>query len=266
MWITSFSARASTKRDCSIGFEPFPGQDDVHGLRLLLRGEDLEHGVLVQFSVPAQLLHPLYLGHGGRRLFAVDGLHKQFLFVFGEIRDLIGGGEGDFLLVHHPQERGNEIVQLDGVSDRIAADAALRPDQVVAPELRRIVRRSEVRALPLPFDRFQTELVRFCPFAREDFFPLRVGVHHLNDGFVVVQLPDDAGHFVKPGEFAGVFAAVSGDDFISAVSGPDNRRGEDAAALDALGEDPHGLVVSDGVGGKRRGTEIFQGNPGDGFG
>ena len=122
---------------------------------------------------------------------------------------------------------------------------------VVAPELRRIVRRSEVRALPLPFDRFQTELVRFCPFAREDLFPLCVRVHHLNDGFIVVQIPDDAGHFVKPGELAGVFAAVSGDDFISAVSGPDNRRGEDSAGSDAFSEDPHGLVVSDGVGGKR---------------
>ena len=53
---------------------------------------------------------------------------------------------------------------------------------------------------------------------------------------------------------------------VSAVSGPDNHRGENSAGPDALGEDPHGLVVSDGVGGKRRGTEIFQGNPGDGFG
>ena len=80
---------------------------------------------------------------------------------------------------------------------------------------------------------------------REDFFPLCVGVHHLNDGFVVVQLPDDAGHFAKSGEFAGVFAAVSGDDFISAVSGvsvtnpsPARRMSECSSQSQSYGSPP----------------------------
>ena len=61
----------------------------------------------------AVLFEPLGLGEGGGGLFTVHCIQQVYLFLFFEERQLIGWIKGDFLLVYHVQQFGNQLGEAD---------------------------------------------------------------------------------------------------------------------------------------------------------
>ena len=59
------------------------------------------------------LFQPLGLGEGGGGLLAVHRVQQVHLFLFFEEGQLIGRVEGNFLLVHHVQQFGDQLSQAD---------------------------------------------------------------------------------------------------------------------------------------------------------
>ena len=118
------------------------GNADAVILRLFLLHHNLQHGIVVQLAGLRELFHPLCLWQWGRGLFAVDGIHQQALLILRERGDLIGRGEGDFLIVHHLHQLRHKVGQSHVVTDGIAAHAHLSADFIIAAQLRRNFRRS----------------------------------------------------------------------------------------------------------------------------
>ena len=73
----------------------------------------------------AVLFQPLGLGEGGGGLLAVHRVQKLCLFLFFEERQLIGRVEGDFLLIHHVQQFGDELSEADVAGNLVTALAYL---------------------------------------------------------------------------------------------------------------------------------------------
>ena len=70
------------------------------------------------------LFQPLGLGEGGCGLLAVHRVQQVHLFLFFEERQLIGRVEGNFLLVHHVQQFGDEFGETDVTLNLSAADTS----------------------------------------------------------------------------------------------------------------------------------------------
>ena len=49
---------------------------------------------------------------------------------------------------------------------------------------------------------FQLHLVRLCPFARQDVFPLEIGIHHDDNRFVIVQVSHNHRYLIHSGQLA----------------------------------------------------------------
>ena len=112
----------------------------------------------------------------------------------------------------------------------------------------------------------QFHLVGFCPLAGQDVLPLEVGVHHHDDGGVIVQFPDNDGDGVQPCQFCGVVAAVAGDDLIPAVLVRAHDEGIGNAHLpDALYGLRHSIVIQHLEGMPFKGVQLGEGHPLDGL-
>jgi len=74
---------------------------------------------------------------------------------------------------------------------------------------------------------------------------LTVGIHHQNNGGVIIHIPHNARHGVHSGAPAGVAAAVSGYNFITAVpSWANDGGGHYAIFLDAVHHLVHFLIIA----------------------
>ena len=87
-------------------------------------------------------------------------------------------------------------------------------------------------------------LVCLGAFRGQDVFALKVAVHHDDGCGIPVHVSDDGRHGSQLCQFTGVFATVSGDDFISTFfPWTDNRGDEYAIRLDAFCGFPHGIII-----------------------
>ena len=76
-------------------------------------------------SLLAELFQPLGLGEGGGGLLAVHRVQQVHLFLFFEEGQLIGRVEGNFLLVHHVQQFGDQLGEADVTGNLVTALAYL---------------------------------------------------------------------------------------------------------------------------------------------
>ncbi len=223
-------------------------QDNFIDLRLFFLRHDAQHGVLIQLPGLTEFFHPLGLGQRWSSLFTVDRLHQKRLFIWFKSRDLIGGGHGDFPIVHHLLKFRDQLCECDVIADSIAAYTHLRTNLIIATEIRRNFRRifSMLYCGPSgpPLDSIQFHLIGFSPLAGKNIFPLEVTVHHENNSGVPVQIPDNYRHGVQSCQFAGVFAPVSGHQLIAAaLAGAGDGGHENAVFLDALHGFLHRIII-----------------------
>ena len=74
---------------------------------------------------------------------------------------------------------------------------------------------------------------------------LAVGIHHQNNGSVIVHIPHNAGHGVHSGAPAGVAAAMPGYNFISAIPARANDGGRHHAIFfDAVHHLVHFFIIA----------------------
>lgn len=59
------------------------------------------------------------------------------------------------------------------------------------------------------FHRFQLHFERKGAFAGQDIFALEVGIHHQDDGGIVVEFSDDDRHGFQTSQLSGMASAVS---------------------------------------------------------
>ena len=131
------------------------------------------------------------------------------------------------------------------VANGVTAHTGILTNFIIAAELRRNFRRSQIRPCALPLDGLHLHLVGFGAFGGENVLSLEVAVHHDDGGSVPVNVADNDGHGGQPRQLTGVFAAVTCDQFIAAVlPWPRQRGDEDAVLLDAFGGFLHGRILS----------------------
>ena len=99
------------------------------------------------------------------------------------------------------------------------------------------------RSTSLPPHGVQLHFVGKRLFRGQNALTLEIAVHHDNDGFIVGQLPDDAGHRGQFRQLRRKLAAVAGHHLITAVRhGPHQHGRENTALPDALHHLLHFLV------------------------
>ena len=89
------------------------GEGDLVQVAFLFLPHDDPHHVEGQVALLAVFFQPLGLGERRRSLLAVHCVQQIHLFLFFEERQLIGGVEGDFLLIHHVQQFGDQLGEAD---------------------------------------------------------------------------------------------------------------------------------------------------------
>ena len=95
----------------------------------------------------------------------------------------------------------------------------------------------------MPFHGFQLHLIGKRLFGWQYLFPLKVAVHHDDDGLIVCQLPDDTGHSRQARQLCRPLAPVAGHHLITAVRhGPDQGGDQDAVLLYTVCQFQHTLV------------------------
>ena len=88
-------------------------QGDSLLFAFLFLPQNSPHHVGGQAPLLAELLQALGLGEGWRGLFAGHHIQELFLFLSREEGQLIGRIQGDFLLVHHIQQGGDQLGEAD---------------------------------------------------------------------------------------------------------------------------------------------------------
>ena len=130
------------------------------------------------------------------------------------------------------------------VANGVTAHTGILTNFIIAAELRRNFRRSQIRPCALPLDGLHLHLVGFGAFGGENVLTLKVAVHHDDGGSVPVNVADNDRHGGQSCQLAGVFAAVACDQFIAAVlPWPRQRGDEDAVLLDAFSGFLHGRIL-----------------------
>ena len=95
----------------------------------------------------------------------------------------------------------------------------------------------------LPFHRVQLHLIGKRLLRGQDLLPLQVGIHHDDRGFIVGELPHNAGDFRKPRQIRRRFPAVPGHHLIAALRlGSYQGRNQNAVLLHAFRHFLHGCV------------------------
>ena len=197
----------------------------------------------------AVFFQPLGLGERRRSLLAVHCVQQIHLFLFFEERQLIGGVEGDFLLIHHVQQFGDQLGEADITKNLVFTLADLF-SQYLARLLPKIVPNLGTiffgRSASLSLHSFQLHLVGKSPFTGEQAFPLQIAVNHDDGGLVIVQIPHNDRHGFLARQLTGPVTPVPCHQLIAAVrvrSG--NGRNQYAILPDAVGGLHHGLIVLD---------------------
>ena len=76
-------------------------------------------------------------------------------------------------------------------------------------------------------------------------FPLDIGIHHVDDGLVVINIPHLHLDFIQPCKLRCMKAPVSRDDFIAALgAGAHGQVGKYAVFLDAVHQFLHIFIVT----------------------
>ena len=76
-------------------------------------------------------------------------------------------------------------------------------------------------------------------------FPLDIGIHHVNDSLVVINIPHLHFDFVQPCKLRCMEAPVPGDDFIATLGAGAHRQiGKYAVFLDAVHQLLHIFIVT----------------------
>ena len=129
-----------------------------------------------------------------------------------------------------------QLRQGDVVADGISAHTGILTNFIIAAELPRNFRRSQIRPCALSLDGLHLHLVGFGAFGWKNILALEVAVHHDDGGSVPVNVTDNNRHGGQSCQLAGVFASVACDQLITAVlPWPCHRGDEDAVFLDAFG-------------------------------
>ena len=92
------------------------------------------------------------------------------------------------------------------------------------------------------FYRFQLHLERKGSFAGQNVFALQVGIHHQDNGSIIVKLTDDNRRGFHPSQLSGV--ASAGYNLIFTIRhGTGNKRKQNTVFADALHRVHHGFIV-----------------------
>ena len=116
--------------------------------------------------------------------------------------------------------------------------------------------------MALVLQSLQFHLVGFGSLAGQDVLPLEVGVHHHDNGGVIVQFPDNDRDGIQSRQFRGMMAPVAGDDLIPAVWVRAHDEGISYTHLpDALHRLRHGVIVQHFEGMPLKGVQFGEGEP-----
>ena len=101
------------------------------------------------------------------------------------------------------------------------------------------------RAGPLALDGLHLQIQELCQLAGERIAALFIAVPHFPDGFKVSHLADNTGHFLQPGPFTTMMAAVARDNLIAlaVLFRADGGGGHNAVFLDRPHQIVHRLIV-----------------------
>lgn len=92
---------------------------------------------------------------------------------------------------------------------------------------------------------FQLHRIRPSFFHRADMFPLDIGIHHVDDGLVVINIPHLHLNFVQPCKLRCMKASVPGDDLIATLGAGAHRQVcKYAVFLDAVHQLLHIFIVT----------------------
>ena len=93
---------------------------------------------------------------------------------------------------------------------------------------------------------FQLHFEGKSAFAGQDVFALEVGIHHQDDGGIVIKFSDDDRHGFQTSQLSGVASAMPGYNLIFAIRhGTSNERKQNTVFADALHRVHHGFIIND---------------------
>ena len=167
-----------------------------------------------------------------------------------EIRQLYGRVKGNFSVIHHVQQFGNEFRETDEALDLVATIGRGFSDYINCTFSDRIVTKLVTIFLGwppgLPFQGFQLHPISKSPLAGEQAFTLYVAVNHDDCRRIVVKVADNNGHGFKPCQFTSALASVSRNQLIPALLTGTGDGGDEYAILsDAVGGVKHTFIVHD---------------------
>ena len=128
----------------------------------------------------------------------LERIQQHGLFVGLEIRQLYGRVKGNFSVIHHVQQFGNEFRETDEALDLVATIGRGFSDYINCTFSDRIVTKLVTIFLGwppgLPFQGFQLHPISKSPLAGEQAFTLYVAVNHDDCRRIVVKVAHDDGH------------------------------------------------------------------------
>ena len=186
------------------------------------------HGIQGAAALLREFFQPLCLRQRWRCLCIVHCFQKFFLFRRFQIGKLYCRIEGDFLLIHHIQNFGNQVCKAN-IAKNLIFTCAKFFRHFLARQFSKIISK-----LGIVFFRWPSCLMLHClqlhlvgkrSLAGKDIFPLQVTVHHENDCRIIVHFINDDRHCLQSCQLRRMKSAVSRKNFKSAFRvRPNNQR------------------------------------------